>query len=219
MNHLVQTLFVSDGRVARRQVRKFRVLQVAADETMYGEVSVVESKRGFERLFSVRETMTCKVHPLVLAQLICDLRDARIFPLDAREISETIDTLADIRQFGADGNEFTCTGCVCLTNGNEPFLYRPGGRRTGSSGTNEGGQGGSIRRDIEPGKTRLAFPIWGGSMQGQKRELGGGTPPDAGLARICCQEEIGDGGNDLVPEFPQEDAKVLCHVRPLCEPN
>ena len=56
-------------------------------------------------------------------------------------------------------------------------------------------------------------------MERKKRELGGRAPPDTRLARMCGQEKPSDRGNDLVPEFPQEDAKVLCHVRPLCEPN
>ena len=49
-------------------------------------------------------------------------------------------------------------------------------------------------------------------MEGQKGELGSGAPPDTGLSRVRRPEILDDGGNDLVPEFPQEQAEVSCHV-------
>ena len=53
-------------------------------------------------------------------------------------------------------------------------------------------------------------------MQGQERELGSGAPPDTRLTRVRCPEEVNDGGNALVPEFPQEEGKISCHIRSLC---
>ena len=49
-------------------------------------------------------------------------------------------------------------------------------------------------------------------MEGQKGELGSGALPDTGMTRTCGTEEISDGGNHLVPEFPQEQTEVSCHV-------
>jgi hypothetical protein len=58
MDHLVQTLFVSDSRMTCREIRKFGVLQIALDDASDCKVSVVQSKRGLERLFPIWETMT-----------------------------------------------------------------------------------------------------------------------------------------------------------------
>ena len=45
----------------------------------------------------------------------------------------------------------------------------------------------------------------------QRRELGGGTPPNARLARISmfCLKGISNGGNHPVPEFARDDLEVL----------
>ena len=51
MDHLVRTLFISDCRMARREIRKFGVLEIAPDDTLDCKVPVVESERGLERPF------------------------------------------------------------------------------------------------------------------------------------------------------------------------
>ena len=84
------------------------------------------------------------------------------------------------------------------------------------SSTNEGSESGGIRRDVEIREIALALPIRTGSVQGKKRELGGRAPPDAGLKWMYGLEEVGNGGNNLVPEFPQKAAEISCHVPRLC---
>ena len=45
MDHLVRTLFVSDGRMTRREIRKLGILQVAPDDLLDRKVSAVQSER------------------------------------------------------------------------------------------------------------------------------------------------------------------------------
>ena len=45
VDHLVGTLFISDRRMARRQIRKFEVLQIAPNDLLDGKVSVMQSER------------------------------------------------------------------------------------------------------------------------------------------------------------------------------
>ena len=118
MDHFIWTLFVSDSRMTRRQVRKLRMLQVALDDMLDCEVSVVE------RLFPVRETMTSKVYPLALSQLFHDPGNARFLPFHPREDCKTIDPLTNIGKFATDGNEFTFTGGLRLTNAKKVFSHR-----------------------------------------------------------------------------------------------
>ena len=76
MDHLVLTLFVSNGRMTRREICKFWILQIAPDDPLNCKVSVVESERGVEWLFPICETMTRKVDPFILAKLFNDPRNA-----------------------------------------------------------------------------------------------------------------------------------------------
>ena len=48
IDYLVRTLFVSDGRVTSGEIREFRILQIALDDALDREVSVVESKCRLE---------------------------------------------------------------------------------------------------------------------------------------------------------------------------
>ena len=68
MNHL----FITNNRMTSGQVRKLGLLQIALDDAVDCEVSVVESECRFEWFFPLRKTMTGKVYPLILAQLFCD---------------------------------------------------------------------------------------------------------------------------------------------------
>jgi hypothetical protein len=74
MDHLVRTLFISDSRMTRRDIRKFGVLEITPDDALDLKAPVMQSERGFERLFSIWETMTRKVDPFVLAKLFNDPR-------------------------------------------------------------------------------------------------------------------------------------------------
>jgi len=179
MDHLVRTLFVSDSRMTRREIRKFGILQIAPDDALDRKVSVVQSERGLEWLFPIWETMTRKVDPFVLSKLFNDPRCARFLSIYTREYGEAIDALTDVIQFRAYGREFGLASSLGLTDGNEVFLFGCRIRWVVPSGTNEGGQGWSVGRDVEMREILVALPIRASSVQGQHRELGGGTPPDA----------------------------------------
>ena len=57
-------------------------------------MSVVESERGLERLFPIwDDTMTRKVHPFVLPELLGGPCDAAFLTLDLGECGEAIDAL------------------------------------------------------------------------------------------------------------------------------
>ena len=126
MDHLVRTLFVSDSRVTRREVCKFGILQIRLDDALDRETSVVESECRLEWPLPVQETMTGKVYPFVLTELVGDPGNARVPSFDAREHRETIDALTNVGQFGTDGGEFTRADNVRLTGGDEvlPFTCR-----------------------------------------------------------------------------------------------
>jgi hypothetical protein len=85
MDHLVRTVFVSDSRMARREIRKFRILQFAPDESLDCKVSVVQSERGLERLLSIWDTMAREADPFVLAKLFNDPSSARPLSIYMRE--------------------------------------------------------------------------------------------------------------------------------------
>ena len=73
-------IFVSDGRMACREIRRCRILQIALDDPLDCKV---ESERGLEWLFPIWETVTRKVDqlPLVLAKLFNDPSSARFFSI------------------------------------------------------------------------------------------------------------------------------------------
>ena len=73
MNDFVRALFVSYSRMTCREIRKFRVLEIATDDLLDCKVPVVESERGLEGLYPTWETMARKVDPFVLAKLFNDL--------------------------------------------------------------------------------------------------------------------------------------------------
>jgi hypothetical protein len=103
MNHLIRTLFVSDGRMTCREIRKFGTLQNTPDDVLDCKVPVVESEGGLEWLVPMWETMTCKVDPFVLAKLFDDSRNARFLPIYPRECREALDALTNGVQFPAYG--------------------------------------------------------------------------------------------------------------------
>ena len=106
-----------------REIRTFGIIQIAPDDPLNGEVSVMQSERGFEWLFSIWETMTRGVDPFVLAKLFDDPRSARSLTIYAREYREAIDALTNVVQFRAYGKEFTLANGFGLTNGNETFPF------------------------------------------------------------------------------------------------
>ena len=103
MDHLVRTVFISDGRMTRREIRKFGVLEFAPDDPLDCKVPIVQSESGLdsERLLPVWETMTRKVDPFVLAKLFNDPGNTRIFSIYVRERREALDALTNVIQFHA----------------------------------------------------------------------------------------------------------------------
>ena len=85
MDHFVRTLFVADGRMTRREIRKFGVLEFAPDNPLDCKVPVVESESGLERLCRIWETMARKVDPFVFAELFNDPGSARCLSIYTRE--------------------------------------------------------------------------------------------------------------------------------------
>ena len=78
----------------------------------------------------------------------------------------------------AYGKKFALASSCGLTDGNETYLFSCRIRWIALSGTNEGGEGWGVGRDVELREILLALPIRTSSVQGQHRELGGGTLPD-----------------------------------------
>jgi hypothetical protein len=157
MNHLVQTCFVSDSRVTRREIRKFGILQITPDDPLDCKVSVVQSERGLERPFPIWETMAHKVDPFVLAKFFNDPRSATFLSIYTRECGEAVDTLANVVQFRAHRKEFALAGSFGLTNGNETFLFSRKSRWIAPSSTNEGSQGWGVGRNVEMREISFAF--------------------------------------------------------------
>ena len=148
VDHLVRTLFVSDSRMTRREIREFGVLHFAADHPLDRKASVVESECRLEWLFPVRNTVTRKVHPFALTQLFDDPGNGRLFSLYARECSQAVDEPTNAVQLRTYGMEVALAGGCGLTNRKETF---PLGCRTGEialSSANEGGECRGIRRDV-----------------------------------------------------------------------
>jgi hypothetical protein len=96
VDHLVRTVFISDSRMTRREIRKFGVLQITSDDPLDCKVSVVESERGLEWLFPIWETMACKMNPLVLAELFDDPRNTGFLSIYTRECGEAVDVLTNV---------------------------------------------------------------------------------------------------------------------------
>ena len=67
MDHFVCALFISGRRTTRGEIRKFSIREVTANKGLDCGVLVVESKCRLKRLLLVREAVTGKMHPLVLA--------------------------------------------------------------------------------------------------------------------------------------------------------
>ena len=67
MDYFVWTLTISGRRMTRGEIRKYSIREVAANKALDCEVSVVESKCRHKQLLLIREAVTGKVHPLVLA--------------------------------------------------------------------------------------------------------------------------------------------------------
>ena len=97
------------------------------------------------------------MYPFVLAKLFDDPRNARFLSIDICECGRAVDELSNIVQFPAYGREFPLASTFGLTGGNETFLFNGRIRRTTPSGTNEGGQGWGVGRDVEIREILLAF--------------------------------------------------------------
>jgi hypothetical protein len=115
MDRLVQTLFVSDSGMRRREIRKVGIPQNAADDALDCKVSVMQSERGLEWLFPIWEIMTRKVDPFVLAKLLGDPRSARFLSIYTRECGEAVDAPTNVVQFCACGKEFALASSFGLT--------------------------------------------------------------------------------------------------------
>ena len=146
MDH-VQTLFASDGRMTRKEIRKFGIIQIALDDPLDCKVSVVQRECRPQRLFPIWETLTRKVDPFILAKLFDDPRTARFLSINARECGEAVDALTSVVQFRAYGKEFALASSIGLTDGNETFLFSCRIRWSAPSGTNESSQGWGAGRE------------------------------------------------------------------------
>ena len=215
MNRLVRTVFVSDSCMTPRQIRKLGNLQIAPDNLLDCRMSIVESERGFERLFPIWETTTRKVDPFFLAKFFDEPRDTRFLSIYAREYGKAVDVLTNVVQFHTYGKHFVLASSFGLTNGNEIFLFRCRTRLIAPSDTNEGDQSWGVGRDVEIRQIPLALPMRTSIVQGQCRELGGGRPLDAWLRWMCHLEAVDNGRNKLIPKFVQEGHEVSRHVVPL----
>ena len=98
-------------------------------------MSIVESERGLEWLFSIWEAMTRKVNPFVLAKLFDDPRNTRFLSVYACESVEAFDAMTNVVERRAYGKKFG----FGLTNGNETCLFTRRIRWITPSGTNESG--------------------------------------------------------------------------------
>ena len=98
MDHPVRTLFVSDGHMTRREIRKFGILQIAPGDPLNCKVPIMQSERRLKWLFLIWETTTHKVDPLIHAKLFNDPRCAGYLSIYPRECGETIDELMNIVQ-------------------------------------------------------------------------------------------------------------------------
>ena len=203
MDHFIRTLFIprADSRTTCREICKFGILQIAPDDPFDCKVSVVESERGLERLILIWETMARKVDPFVPAKLFNHSRSARFLSFYTRERGEAVDALTNILQLHAYEREFALASSVTLADSNETFLTGCGIRWIAPSGTNEGSEGWGVGRDVQIKEVLLALPKRTSSVQGQHRELAGGTPPDARLRWMRRLEASDDGRNNLIPKL------------------
>ena len=96
-----------------------------------------------------------------------------------RECREAVDMLTNGVQFHAYGQEVALASSFGTADGKETLRCSCKSRWIAWSGPNEGGQGWDVGRDVEIRQIRLVLPIRTSSVQGQHRELAGGTPPDA----------------------------------------
>lgn len=85
-------------------------------------------------------------------------------------------------------------------------------QRTLLTSANESCQGRCIGRDVKTGECLLTSPIRTSGTQQKKGELGGGTPPDARLARIDRLEDFHDWENNHVPKSSQKYYNVPRHI-------
>ena len=60
------------------------------------EAPIVQSEGVLQWLWAIRNTVTGKVNPLILAKLFCDRRNAAFLFLDVGERGKTIDTLTHV---------------------------------------------------------------------------------------------------------------------------
>ena len=93
--------------------------------------------------------MARKVDPFVFAKLFNGPRSASFLSIYTRERGEAADAPTNTVQFRVYGKEFTLASSFGLTDGNKTLLVSCGTRRIAPSGTNEGGQGWGVGRDVE----------------------------------------------------------------------
>ena len=96
VDHFVRTLFVSNRRMARGEICKFWVHQVARGNALDRKMAIMESECRFKRLFRVWETMIRKVYPFALAQLFSDPRYTRFFSVHSYKCGESAHALTDL---------------------------------------------------------------------------------------------------------------------------
>jgi hypothetical protein len=94
---------------------------------------------------------------VVLTKLFNGPRGARF--LYTRVCGEAVDALTNVDQFRAYRKEFVFASSFGLTDGNEMILSTFRIRRITPSGTNEGGQGWGVGRDVEMREILLALPV------------------------------------------------------------
>ena len=148
MDHLVRTLFISDRRVTRGEIRKFWILQIAPNDLLDGKIPIVEGECGFERLCTIWDTVTRKVDPFSVAKLFNDPRNGGCLSIYTQERREALDALTNLVQFSTYREEFSLANGIGLTDGNEslPIGYKT--QWIAASSTNEGSQSWGVGRDV-----------------------------------------------------------------------
>ena len=96
MYHLFWLLFVSGGRMTSRKICKLWILQLTSYDVLDREPGVMENECRVKWLLSVRDTVTCKVHPVVLGEFFRDPGDARFLSFGTGERCKAADKLTDV---------------------------------------------------------------------------------------------------------------------------
>ena len=122
----------------------------------------------------------------ILAEPFNDPRNARVLSVYPRKCSEAADAFTNDGQSCAYRKEFALASSFGLTDGNEMFPLNCRSRWIAPSGTNEGGQGWGIGRDVKIREIPLAFSIRTSSPLEAREERGKKeTRVTRQLANIC----------------------------------